>query len=234
VKQELTSPIKQVALAGIGVGSEFVFIGGWYELPIFFFHFAKQIVEFGGVLKFQKQLDLQTGVGQTPRGKIRERQIIAIVVGGGIDVLGTLKIRHSIGDFLGLNVELAKVVIGVKILRLELDGPLELLSGTLKLSQADEIRGEIGPRGGRTGVQPHGFLKMGAGSCVLGLSGINQPQKLVNFKAFWDLLDQALQLYGGFSVMPGVILSDSRVEFMFEALILMGTGRRHERTRHEK
>ncbi len=67
MKQELTAPIKQVALAGIGVGGQLVFVGGRHELPIFFFHLAEQVVQFGGVLKFQELLDLPPRVGEAAR-----------------------------------------------------------------------------------------------------------------------------------------------------------------------
>ena len=157
--------------------------------------------------------------------KIGERQVVSIVVGGRVNTLGTLEIWHSFGDFLGLDIELAEVVVGVKTLRLELGGLLKLLSGAIELSQTDEIGGEIGPCGCGAGVQPNGFLKVSVGGGVLGLRGVNQAQKLVNLKAFRDLLEQTLELCGGFGVVPRVILSNGRLELMVEALVLVGTCR---------
>src|SRR5439155_3362025 len=57
MEKEFTSPVKEVALGGIHVGGDFVFICRRHELPVFFFHFAKQIMQFPGVLAFQKILD---------------------------------------------------------------------------------------------------------------------------------------------------------------------------------
>src|SRR5271167_4381294 len=124
VEEELAPPIKEIALARIGVSGEFVFVGGRDELPILFLHLAQQVVEFSGVLKFQELLNLPTGVGETPRDKIAERQVVTIVVGGWIDALGTLQIGHGISDSLGLDIEFAEVVVGVKVLRLKLCGLL--------------------------------------------------------------------------------------------------------------
>jgi len=52
VDQEFAAPIKQVAFAGIGVSGKFILVDRWHEVPGFFFHFAEQVVQFGGVLKF--------------------------------------------------------------------------------------------------------------------------------------------------------------------------------------
>ncbi len=132
------------------------------------------------------------GVVESSGGQVGERQVVTVVVGGWVDALGILEKGHGIGDFFGLDVELAEVVIGVKVSRIEFGGLLELFSGTIHLSQADEIGGEIGPSGGGAGVQTHCFLKVRVGVGVLGLRGVNQTQKFVNFKAFRDLLEQGI------------------------------------------
>ena len=198
-----------------GIGSWFV--KGFMALLIFAF-------VIWGIADVFRNFGTSTlaSVGKTPGEKVGERQIIAIVVGGWLKPLSTLKIRHGIGDLFGLDVKLGEVVIGVKVLRLELGGLLELFTGTIDLSQADEVGGEIGPGGGGIRVQPDGFLKVGVGRGVLRLCRVNHAKKFVNFKAFRDLLEQVLQLCGGFGVVCRVILSDGRLEFVIETRVLDG------------
>ena len=54
VDEEFAGPVEEVAFAGIDVRGGFVFVGGGYELTVFFFDLAEEVVEFGGGLLFQE------------------------------------------------------------------------------------------------------------------------------------------------------------------------------------
>src|SRR5437667_12541590 len=46
MEKEFAAPVKEIALAGIHVGGGFVFIFGGNKIRVFFFHFAKEVVQF--------------------------------------------------------------------------------------------------------------------------------------------------------------------------------------------
>ncbi len=97
------------------------------------------------------------------------------------------EIRRGGSNFSGTHVELAEVVVGVVVLRLELQRLFELGFSKRGLFPPRQVGGQV--RSGRRGVrfQAHGLLKVRGGFGVLRLRGVHQSQKLVNLEAFRNL-----------------------------------------------
>ena len=93
MEKKFASPVEQVALAGVGMCGDFVFVGRDHELSIFFFDLAQQIVQFRCVFQFQQFMDQLARIRQPPRNDVSQGQIVAVVVGGRIDPLGLLEIK---------------------------------------------------------------------------------------------------------------------------------------------
>ena len=151
VEKELTSPVEQVALAGIHVRGDFVFICGRHEFAVFLFHFSQQVVQFRSVFSLQEMLEQLPGVGEPAGLNVSQGQVVAVIVGSRIDLLSLFEERSGLGDFPSANVGFTQVVVGIKAPRLKLDGFLELLGGEIELSQAGQIGGEV--RSGRRRVR---------------------------------------------------------------------------------
>ena len=135
MEKEFTPPVKEVALAGFHVRCRFVFIFSRDELAVFFFHFTKEVVQFRGVFAFQKILDQLPGVCEPAGLNVCQRQIVAVIVGGRIDLLGLFEERRGVGDLAGANVGFAQVVIGVEVARVKLDRFLELLGSEVEFAK---------------------------------------------------------------------------------------------------
>ncbi len=164
--------------------SQLVFVCGCNEFAVFFFHFAKEVVQLGGVLLLQESLKKLASVSEASSNDVGERQIVAVVVRVGLDALGLLEIRRCRGHLSGADVKLAEVVIGVVVPRLELEGFLEFSFGRLQLSQLHKIDGEIHARARGIRLQAHGLFQVRGGLGVLRLRGVDQSQKFMDFKAF--------------------------------------------------
>src|SRR6266478_846225 len=176
-----------MALAGIEVRSQFVFVGGCNEFAVFFFHFAKEVVQLGGVLLLQETLKKLASISEASSDNVGERQIVAVVVRVGLDALGLLQIRSGRGDLSASDVQLAKVVIGVVIPGLELKRFLELLFGKGKFFPAREVSGQIRSGRSRVRLQAHSLFQVRGGLGILRLRGIDQSQQFVNLEAFRNL-----------------------------------------------
>ena len=57
---------------------------------------------------------------------ISQRQIVAIVIRGGVDFLSFAQKRDSSGDLARADIRLSQIVVGVEIARLKLNRLLEL------------------------------------------------------------------------------------------------------------
>ena len=88
VQKQLAAPVEQVALARVRVRGGFVFICRLNEVPVFFLYLTQQVMQLGGVFEFQKLLNQLPRIRQPPGKNVCQRQIVAIVVGRGIDPLG--------------------------------------------------------------------------------------------------------------------------------------------------
>ena len=86
------------------------------------------------------------------------------------------------------DIQLAEIVVGVVILRLEFEGFLELRLCRLQFSQLHEIDAEIhsGARGVR--LQAHGLLQVRGGLGVLRLRGVHQSEEFVDLETFRNLV----------------------------------------------
>ena len=128
----------------------------------------------------------EPGIREPADSKVSQRQVVAVIVGGRIDLLSLFEKGRGVGDFARANIGLAQIVVGVEVARVEIHGLLELFGGEIEFPQTREIGGKIGSGGGRIGLQVHSLLEMLRGSSVLRLRGIDQSQEFLNFKAFWS------------------------------------------------
>src|SRR5213078_980291 len=131
-------------------------------------------------------MDQLPGVRESADLDVSQRQVVAVIVGGGIDLLSLFEEGSGVGDFAGANIGFAEVVIRVEVAWVELDRFLELLGGEIEFSQVREIGGKVGSGGRRVRLQPYGLLEVLRGSGVLGLCGIDQSQEFLDFKTFWS------------------------------------------------
>ena len=165
--------------------------------------------------------------------EVRERQVIAIVVGSRADALRLLQIRNRIADFLRLRIKLPKIVVRVVVFWVELSSFLELLSSLLELSQPYEIGGEIGMRGSGLRIQPDGLFKMRIRGNVLRLCGVDQAKQFVDFEISRNFVNEVLELRGGFGVVPRIVLSDGRLELAIEVRVLAAKRRKKNQRRKQ-
>ena len=101
-------------------------------------------MQFGGVFSLQQILDQLPGVAEPGGLNISQRQIVAVIVGRGIDLLGLFKKRGGFGNFASTDVGFTQVVVGIKAARFEFYRFPKLLCSEIQLSQAREICGEVG------------------------------------------------------------------------------------------
>jgi len=80
-------------------------------------------------------MDQLPGVLESADLNVSQRQVVAVIVGGGIDLLSLFEEGRGVGDFAGANIGFAEVVIRVEVARVELDRFLELLGGEIEFSQ---------------------------------------------------------------------------------------------------
>ncbi len=225
MQKKLAAPVEQVALARIHVGGGFKLVGRRHEFPVLFFDLTQQVMQFRRVLFLQQILDqLPAPRPSRPVKTISQRQVVAVVVGRRIDLLGLLQKGHGLGNFARADVKLAQVVVGVEIPRLELDRFLELFFRQVKLSHARQIGSEVGSGRRRIRLQAHRRLQVLVGFCVLRLRGIDQSQEFVNFEAFRDLVQQTFQLRRGFCEVARFVLRHCRLELAVQTLSLLAIG----------
>ena len=163
----------------------FVFVGGDDEIAVFFFDFSEQIVQLGGVFLLQQRLDESARIFRAADADVGEREVVAVVVVRGVDVLRLFEIRRGVGDFALANVGFAEIVIRVEIVGLELNGFAEMLLGFGAFAKARKIGGEIGVRLGGFRIQASGFLQICVRLCILRLPRIVEAEEFVQLKALW-------------------------------------------------
>ena len=91
-------------------------------------------MEFGSILAFNKIVNPLPSIAEAPCQQIRQRQVVTVVVGGRIEVLGLLQIGNGLGHFIHPRKKLAEIVIGFVVLRSESHCFLELLLGQVRLA----------------------------------------------------------------------------------------------------
>jgi hypothetical protein len=155
------------------------------------------------------------GLGWSLGVEIGKAEVIAIVVSGRIDALPLLKELYGFRKPSSLNVEFAKVVVGLVITGLEGKRFAELLFRWGELAKANKVGGKVRVSGRRVRFQADGLFEVLAGLRVLLLCGIDQAQKFMNLKTIRNRLEQAIELRRGFGVAGGFILSDRGLEFFF-------------------
>src|SRR5438046_9317981 len=138
-------------------------------------------------------MDQLPGVRESADLNVSQRQVVAVIVGGGIDLLSLFEEGSGVGDFAGANIGFAEVVIGVEVGRVKLYRFLELLGGEIEFSQTREIGGKVGSGGRGIRLQVHGLLEVLRGSGVLRLRGVDQPQEFLDFKTFWSFTHWVFQ-----------------------------------------
>ena len=106
MEKHLASPIEQIVFAGIEVSCRLEVVCGVNKLAVFLVDLAEQVVQFAGVLFSSAIFDATCLLRETSEGKIGHRQIVAIVIGIGIDALCLLEKRLRFSDLSRLNVVL--------------------------------------------------------------------------------------------------------------------------------
>src|SRR5689334_7341153 len=124
-----------------------------------------------------------------------------------------------------MDIKLAQIVVGVEILRIELDRLAEFHSGRFRLYQAHQVGRQVGPGGCGIRFQAHRLPQMRAGFRVLRLRGIDQAQELMDIEAGRDLAQQALQFDCRLGEAARFVLRYSRLEFTVEVLSGLTSGR---------
>jgi hypothetical protein len=69
------------------------------------------------------------------------------------------------------------------------------------------------------------------GLLVLRLCGVDQAEKLVRFKALWNMRQKLLQLGAGFCQISSVVLRNSGLKFTIKNLFLVVLGCSESRTK---
>ena len=83
---------------------EFELIGGGNKVAVFFLDLAEQVMQFRSVFLPQQRRNGLASRFELTGDQVGERQIVAIVVGTGIDALGLFQVGDGVGDFSGLDV----------------------------------------------------------------------------------------------------------------------------------
>jgi len=241
VEEKFAPPVEDIGFTGIHMGGNLVLVDGREEIAGFFLDFGEEIVEFRGVFFFEEGFyDLprfREAIGQ----KVGEGEVVAVVIGGWIGVLGALEIGNGFGEFARAGVEFAEIVIGVVGVRLERDGFFELLFGEIGLAKREQIVAEVSVRRSGVGIKADGLFKMLPRSRVLRLGGVNQTEQFVDFKTFRYPGKDFLKLRGGFGIAARLVLSDGGLEVAVEITLLGrlsrrlgGTGKNGQESRGHK
>ena len=115
--------------------------------------------------------------------KIGLGKIVAVVVGAGVDLLRLLEQRARLGNFFGLDIELTEVMVGIVVVRRQLERFAELFAGELGVSVVKERRRKVGVGSGRIWLQSNRDLKVFHRFGILRLRGVGKSQELVDLKA---------------------------------------------------
>jgi hypothetical protein len=100
-------------------------------------------------------------------------------------------------------------VIRVVVVRLQLDGPLELNLSLVLSMERKKVRGQRGPCFRKIGMQANGFGQKAIRLCLLALGDVNESQQFVDFKTPGGLLHQRLKLFLSSDVLLSFVRSQS-------------------------
>src|ERR1700730_9612563 len=156
---------------------KFVFVSRLNEFAIFFFDLAQKIVQFRGLRLLQQGADKFASVRKPAGDNVSKRQVVAIVVGGGINPLRLFQVSSSYADLSSTDVKFAKIVIRVIVLGLQLQRFLELGFGQLQFSQPHKVDRKIHARARQIRLQPNGLLQVRGSFIVLRLRGVDQAKQ---------------------------------------------------------
>ncbi len=124
--------------------------------------------------------------------------------------------------------------MGLVVLRSQSNSLLELLLGQVELARTHEDVSEVCAGGSGTGIEAHRCLEMVVCTFVLGLSRIDEAEKLVNFKALRELGKQLFELGGGGREMAGIVLGNGRLKLTLQIWFLLAENRSDTRKREQK
>src|SRR5580693_10240972 len=99
-------------------------------------------------------------------------------------MLRFFEIRRRVGDLALADVGFAKIVIRVEIVGLELDSFAKVLLSLGVFAETRKVGGEIGLRFRGLGIQANSLFEMPGRFGVLRLSGVVEPEQLVELEAF--------------------------------------------------
>ena len=178
-------------------------------------------MEFRGVFYLEEGLNKLARFWQAIAEEIGEGEVVTVVVGGRIGVLGAFEIGDGFGELVGAGVEFAEIVIGVVGTGIEGDGFFELGLGEIGLAELNQnVARDWCAAEAEFGFEADGGLEMLKGLVVLRLRCIDEAEEFVEFETLRGLGEEFFELGGGFGIMAGFILSDGGLEIAIQAGLL--------------
>lgn len=188
-----------------------------------FLQFARADCAARRFLRLKQSQRRRACVAQSSGHHVGQREVVAIVVGGGLELLRLFEIRQSFRNGSLADINFAEIVIRFVIIGIEFRGFCELFLRQFHFSQSSIVRREIGTCFDRAGIQSHGFGQVCVRFRVFGLRGVDQAKQLLHFKRFRHFFYELLERRHGFRVLSRFIERDRRAkQFVLVLRILTG------------
>ena len=145
MEKHFASPVEEIVFAGIEVCGGFEVVRRLHIFAVLLVDLAEQVVQLPRVFQLDQVVDDLARLVALAEQEIGHGQIVAVVVGAGIDLLGLFEVGLGFGNLSRLNVELAQVVVGVVARGLQRECLAELLAGQIGFAGMREARAQVGP-----------------------------------------------------------------------------------------
>ena len=93
MQQQFAPPVEQVALAGIHVRRSFVLVYCGDKVSALLLYLAQQTMQFSRILLLSESVDHPLGLGIPVGFHISKREIVAVIVSVGLNLLCSLQVR---------------------------------------------------------------------------------------------------------------------------------------------